>query len=587
MQNNILNDIEFIPFIDFYKKQRTSSNYQQRDDTGNVFTVEQTQRPYINPNLVVELDRQTSDSLYYRIQRFTYAIKDSNIPYAEIFEGNISTQFNVDDISNELLKTKFSKLQIIADENQIRTMISKISEEQYERNNYILKFILNIYGISNFSYSNSLSILQLPQLWEQYIIQRIQSILTDQQIHNIVDEYDDIVSGVDAIIDYSTSNLVSDPSLSLIKLSYYNTLFSQQLDEFENRYNPMLYDVKFQIPHSTFTTTLSYLLDSNVDTITQLNTTIWVKLLLRGIVLYDSYDPTYNYFVRDNTSYYKDQLYLLYYDQYGILKYLNEIETEYPIAEFPDELDFLQSTTKVYDIFEQFFQDDTRFVKSKYNQGEIANQDEILYKTLLQTMFTTDQFYNVNLKYEIGSIFPVQFAKDQLYMFEMNDYETVFSTFTIVDTDGLLEDILGQVTIDDSDPLNVKYFKNRILLSMQNSNIFLKFDNILNDDSETNTQFKEQNDYILNSAQQLRWSEVENLTNYTYTSQINQEEKNTNFLSYFIPYNLFTVYKDDINKDTMKIQQEKNIQTNTVQQIRLDTLRFNIRYGSSVYTIEY
>jgi len=71
-------------------------------------------------------------------------------------------------------------------------------------------------------------------------------------------------------------------------------------------------------------------------------------------------------------------------------------------------------------------------------------------------------------------------------MFEMNDYETVFDTISITD-DGTLEALLGEITIDNSDPLEVKYYKSRILMSMSNNNIFLKFDDILNDDSETNT----------------------------------------------------------------------------------------------------
>jgi len=71
-------------------------------------------------------------------------------------------------------------------------------------------------------------------------------------------------------------------------------------------------------------------------------------------------------------------------------------------------------------------------------------------------------------------------------MFEMNDYETVFDNISITD-DGTLEALLGGITIDSSDPLEVKYYKSRILMSMSNNNIFLKFDDILNDNSETNT----------------------------------------------------------------------------------------------------
>jgi hypothetical protein len=69
----------------------------------------------------------------------------------------------------------------------------------------------------------------------------------------------------------------------------------------------------------------------------------------------------------------------------------------------------------------------------------------------------------------------------------MNDYETIFDSITITDTDGVMEDLLGYITIDDSDPLESKYYKNRIILSLSNNNILLKLDNILNDDSETNT----------------------------------------------------------------------------------------------------
>lgn len=584
MQNNILNDIKFIPFIDFYKKQRIKSIFNQENDSGE-FSIEQLQSPYNNPNIIMELDRQTTDSLFYKVQRFTYPIKDHNVPYSEIYEGSISGQFNTQNIEQAFEETKFSRLQIIADENSIRTMISKISEEQYENNNYILKFIINIFGISNLSYSNMLTLLQLPQLWEQYIVQKSQSQLTDQQIQNVIDEYDDVVQGQDSIIDYQTQNLVSDSQASLIKLSYYLTLFNSTLDEFEKKFNPMLYDVKYQISHGIFNSTLSYLLDSNQDIIKQLDATIWVKLLLRGLVQYDSYDELNHYIVRQNTDYYKNSLYLIYFDQYGILSYLNSIEVQ-PLDPFPDKATFLSDITKVYDIFEQLFVNTSRFVLSKYNDGEQANQDEILYKTLLQSMFTTSQFYNVNLTYEIGSIFPIQFSKDSLYMFEMNDYETVFDNISITD-DGTLEALLGGITIDSSDPLEVKYYKSRILMSMSNNNIFLKFDDILNDDSETNTQFKEQNDYILNSAQQLRWNQIYNLTNYSYDTQISQEEKNTNYLSYFIPFNFTTLYKKDIDKDTMKIIQTKDTQTNTIQQIKLDTLKFNIRYGSSVYTIEY
>ena len=584
MQNNILNDIKFIPFIDFYKKQRIKSIFNQENDSGE-FSIEQLQSPYNNPNIIMELDRQTTDSLFYKVQRFTYPIKDHNVPYSEIYEGSISGQFNTQNIEQAFEETKFSRLQIIADENSIRTMISKISEEQYENNNYILKFIINIFGISNLSYSNTLTLLQLPQLWEQYIVQKSQSQLTDQQIQNVIDEYDDVVQGQDSIIDYQTQNLVSDSQASLIKLSYYLTLFNSTLDEFEKKFNPMLYDVKYQISHGIFNSTLSYLLDSNQDIIKQLDATIWVKLLLRGLVQYDSYDELNHYIVRQNTDYYKNSLYLIYFDQYGILSYLNSIEVQ-PLDPFPDKATFLSDITKVYDIFEQLFVNTSLFVLSKYNDGEQANQDEILYKTLLQSMFTTSQFYNVNLTYEIGSIFPIQFSKDSLYMFEMNDYETVFDNISITD-DGTLEALLGGITIDSSDPLEVKYYKSRILMSMSNNNIFLKFDDILNDDSETNTQFKEQNDYILNSAQQLRWNQIYNLTNYSYDTQISQEEKNTNYLSYFIPFNFTTLYKKDIDKDTMKIIQTKDTQTNTIQQIKLDTLKFNIRYGSSVYTIEY
>lgn len=584
MQNNILNDIKFIPFIDFYKKQRIKSIFNQENDSGE-FSIEQLQSPYNNPNIIMELDRQTTDNLFYKVQRFTYPIKDHNVPYSEIYEGSISGQFNTQNIEQAFEETKFSRLQIIADENSIRTMISKISKEQYENNNYILKFIINIFGISNLSYSNTLTLLQLPQLWEQYIVQKSQSQLTDQQIQNVIDEYDDVVQGQDSIIDYQTQNLVSDSQASLIKLSYYLTLFNSTLDEFEKKFNPMLYDVKYQISHGIFNSTLSYLLDSNQDIIKQLDATIWVKLLLRGLVQYDSYDELNHYIVRQNTDYYKNSLYLIYFDQYGILSYLNSIEVQ-PLDPFPDKATFLSDITKVYDIFEQLFVNTSRFVLSKYNDGEQANQDEILYKTLLQSMFTTSQFYNVNLTYEIGSIFPIQFSKDSLYMFEMNDYETVFDTISITD-DGTLEALLGEITIDNSDPLEVKYYKSRILMSMSNNNIFLKFDDILNDDSETNTQFKEQNDYILNSAQQLRWNQIYNLTNYSYDTQISQEEKNTNYLSYFIPFNFTTLHKKDIDKDTMKIIQTKDTQTNTIQQIKLDTLRFNIRYGSSVYTIEY
>ena len=584
MQNNILNDIKFIPFIDFYKKQRIKSIFNQENDSGE-FSIEQLQSPYNNPNIIMELDRQTTDSLFYKVQRFTYPIKDHNVPYSEIYEGSISGQFNTQNIEQAFEETKFSRLQIIADENSIRTMISKISEEQYENNNYILKFIINIFGISNLSYSNTLTLLQLPQLWEQYIVQKSQSQLTDQQIQYVIDEYDDVVQGQDSIIDYQTQNLVSDSQASLIKLSYYLTLFNSTLDEFEKKFNPMLYDVKYQISHGIFNSTLSYLLDSNQDIIKQLDATIWVKLLLRGLVQYDSYDELNHYIVRQNTDYYKNSLYLIYFDQYGILSYLNSIEVQ-PLDPFPDKATFLSDITKVYDIFEQLFVNTSRFVLSKYNDGEQANQDEILYKTLLQSMFTTSQFYNVNLTYEIGSIFPIQFSKDSLYMFEMNDYETVFDNISITD-DGTLEALLGGITIDSSDPLEVKYYKSRILMSMSNNNIFLKFDDILNDNSETNTQFKEQNDYILNSAQQLRWNQIYNLTNYSYDTQISQEEKNTNYLSYFIPFNFTTLHKKDIDKDTMKIIQTKDTQTNTIQQIKLDTLRFNIRYGSSVYTIEY
>lgn len=584
MQNNILNDIKFIPFIDFYKKQRIKSIFNQENDSGE-FSIEQLQCPYNNPNIIMELDRQTTDSLFYKVQRFTYPIKDHNVPYSEIYEGSISGQFNTQNIKQAFEETKFSRLQIIADEDQIRTMISKISEEQYENNNYILKFIINMFEISNLQYSNTLTLLQLPQLWEQYIVQKAQSQLTDQQIQNVIDEYDDVVQGQDSIIDYQTQNLVSDSQASLIKLSYYLTLFNSTLDEFEKKFNPMLYDVKYQISHGVFSSTLSYLLDSNQDTIKQLDTILWVKLLLRGLVQYDSYDELNHYIVRQNTDYYKNSLYLTYFDQYGILSYLNSIEVQ-PLAPFPDKATFLSDITEVYDIFEQLFVNTSRFVLSKYNDGEQANQDEILYKTLLQSMFTTSQFYNVNLTYEIGSIFPIQFSKDSLYMFEMNDYETVFDNISITD-DGTLEALLGEITIDNSDPLEVKYYKSRILMSMSNNNIFLKFDDILNDDSETNTQFKEQNDYILNSAQQLRWNQIYNLTNYSYDTQISQEEKNTNYLSYFIPFNFTTLHKKDIDKDTMKIIQTKDTQTNTIQQIKLDTLRFNIRYGSSVYTIEY
>lgn len=586
MQNIIENDIKFIPFIDFYKKQKLKSKFEQKNELGNSFSIETTQYPYNNPNVVIELDRQSSDGLFYKIQRFTYPIKGNNIPYSEIYEGIITEQFNTQNIEQKLLDTKFSKLQIIADEEQIRIMISKIQEEQYENNNYILKFIINKFEISNLSYSNTLTILQLPQLWEQYIIQRSQSQLTDQQIQNVIEEYGDVVQGQDSIIDYQNENLVSDSELFLVKLSYYNTLFNSALDEFEKKFNPMLYDVKFQIPHGVYTSTISYLLDDNQDIIKQLDTTLWIKLLLRGLVQYDSYDEMNHYIVRQNTDYYKQQLFLTYFNQYGMLQYLNSIEF-LPLAPFPDKTDFLSDITKIYNIFEQLFTNTSRFVLSKYNEGEQVNQDEILYKTLLQTMFTTSQFYNVNLIYEIGSIFPIQFSKNLLYTFEMNDYETIFDSITITDTDGVMEDLLGYITIDDSDPLESKYYKNRILLSLSNNNILLKLDNILNDDSETNTQFKEQSDYILNSAQQLRWNQIYNLTNYTYNTQISQEEKNTNFLSYFIPFNLTTIYKKDIDTDTLKIIQEKDTQTNTIQQIKLDTLRFNIRYGSSVYTIEY
>jgi|GEM_PF-3402529 hypothetical protein len=38
----------------------------------------------------MELDRQTTDSLFYKVQRFTYPIKDHNVPYSEIYEGSIS-----------------------------------------------------------------------------------------------------------------------------------------------------------------------------------------------------------------------------------------------------------------------------------------------------------------------------------------------------------------------------------------------------------------------------------------------------------------------------------------------------------------
>lgn len=244
----------------------------------------------------------------------------------------------------------------------------------------------------------------------------------------------------------------------------------------------------------------------------------------------------------------------------------------------------------IYNIYLSLQQKTTNFILSKYILNEINNKtlQELeklssltYYRMIVGNTYLSTAQYNTTLTVEKNTVYPIIFNKLKQEIFEMNDYSSLIFKFNITFSNfmNLINFTKLQYMYDTS--LNEIYNKNRILLSTSNSNIFIKLLNQLNTEIKE-SQFYQQNNYILNEKKDLNINKLSNFKNYSYINQFDSTLKDTNFIEYFIQFNINSFYNMDFFENKSKII-SNNIITNELQLLKLEKLEFYIKQQSQTF----
>lgn len=230
----------------------------------------------------------------------------------------------------------------------------------------------------------------------------------------------------------------------------------------------------------------------------------------------------------------------------------------------------------------------TNYLLNKYTYYDINNmslQDlEQLhtityYRMVLGHTYITDTMYDNNLYIDKNTTYPIIFSKLQTEVFENNDYDINISRFNI-DFESFMNVIkitkLTEIENFANNMVNEQFDKKRILLSTQNSNIIIKLLDQLNSEIKE-SQFYQQNNYIINEKRDLRVNKLYNFRNYDYTNGIDSLLKDTNFIEYFIQFQINSYYKLPYFENKTRILNNISKEINTIQILKLEKLEFYIK----------
>jgi len=120
----LVQDKYYLPFIEFYKYVKNSNEYNIKmllnDSYEEQLKFKLSSKPFFNKNIILEIDRETKNNIYFRAQRNTYDIKDVDIVFTEVFE-NFYTSDQEDEecldtfknLYTDIKSLKFSDLEVI------------------------------------------------------------------------------------------------------------------------------------------------------------------------------------------------------------------------------------------------------------------------------------------------------------------------------------------------------------------------------------------------------------------------------------------------------------------------------------------
>lgn len=274
--------------------------------------------------------------------------------------------------------------------------------------------------------------------------------------------------------------------------------------------------------------------------------------------------------------------------------------TEYnyydPKVEIHYILNCLLQEYDVSNLFLRIDQKTTNFILGKYVLNELnakSLQDlETIHKLTYYRMIVGNQFiteiqYDKVLKIDKNTVYPLIFNKISSEIFEMNDYDQHIQKVNITFPDFMslikltkieeIEEIVDNTIVE-------KYRKNRILVSTQNSNILVKLLDQLNTDIKE-SQFYQQSNYIINEKRDLNVNKLYNFKIYDYSSAIISTVKDTNFIEYFLQYQINNFYNLDFFENKTKITSSGVY--DDVQILKLEKLEFYIKQQSQTFYFEW
>lgn len=248
----------------------------------------------------------------------------------------------------------------------------------------------------------------------------------------------------------------------------------------------------------------------------------------------------------------------------------------------------------VYNLYLTLQQKTTRFILNKYILNEINNKtlqelEDInlltYYRMLVGFSYLTDIQYDAILKTEKNTVFPIVFNKLNQEIFEMNDYTKVIQNLNITFQNFMKLIELSKLKSLSTNVLTDSFSKNRILLSTSNSNIVIKLLDQINTEIKE-SQFYQQNNYILNEKRDLNINKLSNFKNFTYTNTILSTLKDTNFIEYFIQFNINTFYNMNFFENKSKIINDIT-KENSLQLLKLEKLEFYVKQASQTFHFEW
>lgn len=329
------------------------------------------------------------------------------------------------------------------------------------------------------------------------------------------------------------------------------------------------------------------------------------------------------------------------YQSYGMIKADNKLE--YIINGLTKPVDMTDNSKDFKDRISKFIY--TKYNKNEYYTFTTEELNKLhlktYYRMILNMFFFTEEQYETTYNLYKDQVVPVVFYKKSIDTFMMNDYQMLyrdvkipFESFsellkmldyddsiysfkiniypvqdqvdyfkqlypdiTILNSYDVYEDInnmysVVEVKLDDVNQINqddtIQLFENisqkrRLLISLSNSLITLKLNDDFNTDDYTNIMYEQRN-YIIYNKKQLKQSKLPYFNVYDITENgIEQVDKDTEYLSYFIPFFMNQQYSvTDIDKVNLKLSQNTNERDN-IQVIMFGNMDFLISQSGQIY----